>query len=227
MYFSDDKRNQFEKFTPRVEVFSLRMNKWRPLKNTVIPTVASHCGITVNSTVYWLKSRRFSTNSEGVWILSFDFISEVFEQIKLPDDVCYPLGEIEVLQLMKFEDSLSICICHRLPEINNKFHRPCCIWLISHKDGIVSSTLRFRVVLRDAEQPLNITRGGTLLMETFTGITSDLLSYNLKSMQHTNLEFRRNMDPDFRRDRIRRSPYNVETFFIESLGGDELLTSEM
>lgn len=210
MYFSH-KGNQFEKLIPNVELFSLRMNKWMPWtgnKNVIVSRVASKIGTTVNSTVYWLKEK----SSEGVWIMSFDFNSEVFGKIKLPDNVCHSLGEILDFQLMKFEGSLSVCVRNQLTCINTKFCRPCCIWLISHKDGVVSSTLRFEVVLEKFGQLLNITKGGALLMAKSIRSTSNVLSCNLKSMQYTYLEFHEH-------------PCTAETFFVESLGGDELLTS--
>ncbi|XP_074381489.1 F-box/kelch-repeat protein At3g23880-like [Apium graveolens] len=210
MYFNGLRGNQFEKLTPRVEVFSLRMNRWRPWRgdnNAVVSRVASKIGTTVNSTVYWLKDE-----SSGVWIMSFDFNNEVFGKIKLPNDVCHSLGEVRDFQLMKFEGSLSVCVRNHLTLIDKKFYRPCCIWLISHNDGVVSSTLRFRVVLKKIGQPLNITKGGALLMAKSIRSTCKVLSCNLQSMQYTYLEFHEH-------------PCNAETFFVESLGGAELLTS--
>ncbi|XP_074337715.1 F-box/kelch-repeat protein At3g23880-like [Apium graveolens] len=219
MYVNDRR----DELTPRVEVFSLRNNKWRPCrtKNTILPRVDSRTGITVNSTVYWLKRGSYTTNSEGVWILWYDFNSEVFGEIKLPDDVCYE--KIADFQLMKFEGSLSVCVRYRptkikksLTEIKNKkkLRQRCCIWLISHEDDIVSSTLRFRVVLKKFGEPLNITNGGDLLMKrSFAWRTSaTVLSCNLKKMQYRRLKFP-------------KAPYRVETSFIESLAGDELLIS--
>lgn len=214
MYFSDYRGNPCGKLTPRVEVFSLRMNKWRPwkgVKSIIIPRVVSEIGTTVNSTVYWVNEK----NSEGVWILSFDFNSEVFGNIKLPDDVCYSVGEIVDFELMKFEGSLFVCVCDRITTINGMLLRPCCMWLISHKDGIVSSTIRFRVVLEKFGKPLNITKGGALLMESLSPRSPPILSCNLKSNHYKNFEFYK---------AIGYAP-NIDTFFIESLGGDELLTS--
>lgn len=219
MYFNDHRGNQFGKLTPRVEVFSLRMNKWRPwreIKNRVVPRVASKIGTTVGSTVYWLKERR--SMSEGVRILSFDFNSEVFRQIKLPDDVCYSLGEVVNFQLMKFEGSLSVCVCKRGAELNGMLHQPCYIWLISREDGIVSFTMRFTFVLEKVGHPLNITKDGALLMASLSpGSTTSVLSCDLKSVHYKYLEIYKSIG--------NAQPPNVDTFFIESLGGDELLTS--
>lgn len=49
-------------------------------------------------------------------------------------------------------------------------------------------------------------------MESLAGSTSPVLSCNLKSMQYEYVQFH-------------KPPYRVETFFVESLAGNELLTS--
>lgn len=197
---------------PRVEVFSLRMNNWREIQNPFVPQVASYIGTTVNNSVYWEDTQ---TYFKQVSILSFDFNSEVFGQVKLPDDVRYCLGEAAIFQLMTFEGSLSVCVSIDLTESDGMLIQPCCIWLMRHEDGIVSWTMRFKVVLKEHVWPLNITRGGTLLMASLSRPIVGLLSCNIKSKK----------DPQLGKPLVNKY-CAVDTSFIESLllfeGGDEL-----
>lgn len=209
----DDKGDLVEKVLPKAEVFSLRMNKWREIENTIGPRLASFKHTTtVNSISYSLHTHRLETYSEEVWILSFDFNNEVFGQMKLPDHVRYCFGGTAYFNLMKIEGSLCVCVFSNCVSGDIRTE-PCCIWVMRNEDGIVSWTKRFNVVLKDFGFPLQITKSGSLVMLSLTSnsLANSIMSCNLKSLQSKYLGFDNSFDKEV------KLPATVDTSFMESL----------
>lgn len=227
-YPAKKKRNKRGKLAPKVEIFSLQVNKWRSIETPTVPRVVLGSGTTINSSAYWINNLHTRTYHEEVWILSFDFNNEVFGQLKLSDDVRYCLGEAALFKLMQFEGSLSVCVYKVGDSIggdSNGLSQPCCIWLMRQEDGIISWTIRFKVVLNELGCPYKITRSGTLIMMSlFYGSPNrSIMSCDLNSMQYKYLEFDNPLVKNV------TTPATIDTCFIESLvmhvGGDELLKS--
>ncbi|KAL8109469.1 F-box/kelch-repeat protein At3g17530-like [Apium graveolens] len=206
------------KLRPKVEVYSLRTNKWRKIRNPGVPRVAYNCGVPVgNSMVYWLERNRGMSCFEEGYVVYFDFSREVFGQIKLPDDVCKCVGLRAEFTLMNFEGKLAVCVYDEAKERNGMKLLPCCIWLMSHEDGKVSWTPRFKVVLREHACLFRLSRSGALLMLSASGSVQGLVSCDLNSQ-------------DLRLTKpLVTEPCSVDPSFVESLlmleGRDELLKS--
>lgn len=211
---------------PKVEVFSLKENEWREIENVRVPKVAdAEIGVTVGGMVYWIGgSGEPQARVDEVWIMSFDFDSEVFGLVKVTDEVRYCLGESAFFRLMKFKDSLSVCV-FRKDESGGKFNQPCCVWLMKREAGIVSWTIGFKVDMKIATVPLSISKSGTMLMVVRHPFFPEaaIVSCNLKSMCYKNLGFRQQLDRPVLR------PSSCDTSFVESLvmleGGNVLLKS--
>ncbi|XP_074368699.1 F-box protein CPR1-like isoform X1 [Apium graveolens] len=205
MYWDQNPGKLVGEFAPVVEVFSLREKKWREIENTRVPRVASNViGISVGHMVYWLdRVGRTENHSCTVCLMSFDFRNEVFGLMKLTDDVRYCLGDCASFSLMKFKDSLAICV-FKINGSNGIYSQPFQIWLMSHEDGTVSWTLHSEFVYEQVQWPVTITKSGRLLMSC---------------------------DTDSPRMAIIRVPPCLDTSFIESLvmheRGSELLELEI
>lgn len=195
MYHDQNPDNLVGKFAPKVKVFSLKEKEWRVIENPRIPRVAGReIGTNVDGMVYWLDCLH---TADEVCLMSFDFENEVFGLLKLTDDVRYCLGESVYFNLMKFKDSLAVCV-FQINESNGIYSQPCHIWLMSHEDGVISWTSHSKTVYEQVRWPLSITKSGRLV--TSTDEASDTLVI---------------------------TPPCVDTSFIESMvmheGGAELL----
>lgn len=203
---------------PKVEVYSVKTNRWRRIRNPGVPRVAYHCGMTVgNSITYWLDRNGPKSFIEEEYLVYFDFNREVFGQIKLPDDVCKGLGKTADFTLMNFEGKLAVCVYAEIKESNGMKLTPCCIWLMSHEDGKVSWTPRFKVVLREHAWPFCLSRSGALLMLLSSGLVRGVVSCDLNSQ-------------DLRLSKpLVTEICTLDALFVESLlmlkGRDELLKS--
>ncbi|XP_074336429.1 F-box/kelch-repeat protein At3g23880-like [Apium graveolens] len=101
----------------KVEVYSLRKQTWRRIKDPIVPRYGSADGVYVNGSFYWFETTFPTTlgdvrynNSEDLWILSFDFETEVFGEFKVPRKVALCLGTNAKFRLMEFEGSLAVCM---------------------------------------------------------------------------------------------------------------------
>lgn len=139
------------------------------IENPRVPRVASNViGISVGHMVYWLdRVGCTETHSCKVCLMSFDFKNEVFGLLKLTDDVRYCLGDSASFNLMKYKDSVAICV-FIINGSNGIYSQPCHIWLMSHEDGTVSWTLHSEVVYEQVQWPLTITKSGRLLVSRYT-----------------------------------------------------------
>ncbi|KAL8107960.1 hypothetical protein AgCh_024388 [Apium graveolens] len=109
VYCVDSKYSFFGDVAPKVEVYSLRKQTWKKIKDPVVPRLAFNEGIYVNGSFYWLE--QFVNQEENdLWILSFDFENE--------------------------------------------------------KNSIISWSLRFRAIIKEDGSPIDITKRGTILIET-------------------------------------------------------------
>lgn len=215
----DNKGDLVGKVVPKVEVYSLRMNRWREIENSIGLQLSSFkVNTTVNSIMYGISTLHPETYSQEVWILSFDFNNEVFGQRKLPDAVRYCLGETAYFNIMKFEGSLCVCVFDK--SIGDTKTQRFCIWLMRNElDGTISWTKRFNVaLLKRLGFPLQLTKSGTLIL--LIGGNA-IVSCNPKRLQCKCLAF------DNSSDHKVKWPATVDTSFVESLvmlaGGDILL----
>ncbi|WOG84290.1 hypothetical protein DCAR_0103473 [Daucus carota subsp. sativus] len=207
-FCKDDVGCLLGKVAPKVEVYSLKTNKWRRIRNPVVPRVARDSGKTVgNSMTYWLDrdpEKLYSCSEEG-YIVYFDFNREVFGQIELPDDVRNCVGLMATFKLMTFESKLAVFVFNDVQESNGLKLMPSCIWLLSHEDGKFSWTPRFKVVLGEHVFPFSLSRSGALIVLSACPPVPGLVSCNLKSQD---LRLTKPLVTD---------PCSVDTAFVESL----------
>ncbi|KAL8156798.1 hypothetical protein AgCh_001778 [Apium graveolens] len=190
VYVGDKGQNLCGEVAPKVEVYSFRKNTWRRLKNHGVRRLVDGYGAYVDGSFYWVermepKSIFTTLKSKNLRILSFDFESEVFEEVRLPVGVPDCLGTITPFQLMEFEGLLAFCVLDTFDSSDEDLTYPYCMWLMRQENGVRSWTLRFRTVLKEGGTPVNITKNGTLVIEIFRMGSPDitnLVSYNLKSM---------------------------------------------
>ncbi|KAL8156810.1 hypothetical protein AgCh_001789 [Apium graveolens] len=192
VYVEDAKFMLLGEVAPKVEIFSLRKNTWRRIKDAVVPILAFDSGTYVDGSFYWLEMscpesvEIRKSKGKKFRILSFDFVNEAFGEVKVPVDALDSSGEVGgPYKLMKFEGSLAFCV---LVGDGN----PYCIWLMRHENGVFSWRLRFKAVLKVLGWPLNITNNETLIVEKYslTGVgVTNLFSCNLKSRDHKDLGF--------------------------------------
>ncbi|CAI9090078.1 OLC1v1024768C1 [Oldenlandia corymbosa var. corymbosa] len=95
-YFLDASTSVASQNVTHVEVFSLKTNTWREIK---APNVAlwylcdSFSRAFLNNCVHWRAFRKDDTMDAPV-ILSFDFLNEVFGEVKLPDQYNFQVSVI-------------------------------------------------------------------------------------------------------------------------------------
>lgn len=118
-------------------------------------------------------------------MLSFDFEEEVFGDFKVPNDVFDSLGIITPFRLMDFEGTLALCVFD-VQHCNKSVSKyPYGIWLLRKENDALSWTMRLEVVLKEGGPPLNITKNGTLVIESFGREmfeVTTIVSCNLKTM---------------------------------------------
>ncbi|KAL8156807.1 hypothetical protein AgCh_001787 [Apium graveolens] len=232
VYVRDDKDKLFADLAPKVEIFSLRKNTWRKLKDPGVPRLVYDHGVYFNGSYYWLELNQLGTErANGCYgtemrIMSFDFHTELFGLLKVPDDVPCNLGRCPH-KLMQVEDSLALCVIDAPHRDKGNTRFPFSIWLMRQENGVVSWTLRFRPLLKYFGSPLGITKNGTLIIESFRTNEHDetcIISCNIKSMIYKVHEF------GIARNPISQSFFDVSTvdaLFPESLimyeGGKSLL----
>ncbi|XP_074336415.1 F-box protein CPR1-like [Apium graveolens] len=199
VYVRDKMLNFWGDVAPKAEVYSLKKNTWKKIKDPGVPRLGANTGVYVNGSFYWLEMKRPSTqvmgrpyNSTDLWMLSFDFDGEVFGEVKIPKKVSNCLGVGARFKLLEFEGSLALCVFDVQHSTGVTLH-PSCVWLMRQENGVVSWNLLFRAELKDAGYPMKITKAGTLLVETYPlrgrfDVTS-ILSCNLKTMQYKDLGF--------------------------------------
>ncbi|XP_074332946.1 F-box protein At5g49610-like [Apium graveolens] len=219
VYPADDGGYACRKVPPKAEIYSLKRNTWRRIKDPGVPLLGYHSGITVgNNMVYWLNTRMSRDFNEQAWLLSFDFNTEMFGSIKLPDEVRYCLGVKANFNLLKFEGKLAVFVLNERKETNGTISQPCGIWLMSHEEGKISWNLIFKIVLKEHMWPLNVSRGGTLLQVSYASSNRSLFFCNLVSE-----------DLQQSKPLVTEPGGFVEAHFMESLllleGKDELLKS--
>lgn len=85
-------------------------------------------------------------------------------------------------KLMNFYGSLVVCVFDVDKEPDHHY----CIWVISHKNDEMLWTILFRVSLKKVGWPLNVTKNGTVVMDSYTKLSNGrtLFSYNLDNMQY-------------------------------------------
>ena len=222
IYVEDDQGELLGDVAPKVEIFSLRENVWRKIKNPGVPRLDIEDGVYVDGCYYWLEKNYAIVEDTSTFhgnnprIVSFDFHSELFGEFNLPDDLSQILARNPINKLMRFEDSLALCV---LDEQLNKGDSGStyCIWLMRQEDGVITWTLRFRYVLRECGYPLAITKNGTLVIEPFSSENLGVASivFCNQSMIHKDHGFGKGNGPE-----VSKSVFNlssVDTFFPESL----------
>lgn len=160
--------------------------------------------------------------------MSFDFNNELFGEFEVPDDLPLSLGKRSPYKLLKYENSLALCLIDAPLNDKGVASYPYYIMSMKQENGVVTWTLCFKFVLKEFGYPLDITKNGTLITESVRsesdGVTS-IISYNLKSMIHKDHGFGKRGGPDV--SRYVRNPSTVDTSFPQSLimyeGGKSML----
>nr|XP_017225321.1 PREDICTED: putative F-box protein At5g15670 [Daucus carota subsp. sativus] len=142
IYVEDDQGELLGDVAPKVEIFSLTENVWRKIKNPGVPRLDIEDGVFVDGCYYWLERNyaivddTSTCHGHKLRIMSFDFHSELFGEFNLPDDLSQILARNPINKLMRFEDSLALCV---LDEPLNKGDSglPYCIWLMRQENGVV------------------------------------------------------------------------------------------
>ncbi|KAL8156806.1 hypothetical protein AgCh_001786 [Apium graveolens] len=192
VFVKDDKKKLFGEVAPKVEIYSLRKNTWTKLKDPGVQRLVYDHGIYFNGCYYWLELNQPGTErANGCYgtkmrIMSFDFHTELFGLLKVPNDVPCNLGRCPH-KLMEVEDSLALCVIDAPHRDKGDTRFPFCIWLMRQENGVVTWTLRFRPLLQYFGSPLGITKNGTLIIESYRTNKLDetcIVSCNLKSMIH-------------------------------------------
>lgn len=93
--------------------------------------------------------------------MSFDFVNEVFGEIKVPEDFPHRFERVGPSRLMQFERSLALCFSDWRMGNKDASTYPYCIWLMRQENGVISWTLHFRAVINEFGRPMNITKTGT------------------------------------------------------------------
>lgn len=188
VYVGDKGQKLCGEVAPKVEVYSFRKNTWRRLKYHGVRRLVNGYGAYADGSFYWVEREEpkdFGVlKSKNLRIVSFHFQTEVFGEVKMPDNVPEFLGMITPFQLMEFEGSLAFCVLDTFDSSDEARTYPYCMWLMRQENGVSSWTLRFRAVLKGGT-PLNITKNGALVIEIFRMGSLDItniVSYNLKSM---------------------------------------------
>ncbi|XP_017222097.1 F-box/kelch-repeat protein At3g23880-like [Daucus carota subsp. sativus] len=234
VYSMDNKCNHLGEVCPKAEIYSLRKQTWRKIKDSAVTRLGASDGVFVKGRFYWLEMKKPITqetgrpyNSKDLWMLSFDFDNEVFGELKFPENVSNCLGRGSRYKLMEFEGSLSLCV-YEVQCCNGVVVHPYRLWLMMQGNGVITWTLRFKVALKEGGFPMSITKAGTVLIETIRGLPNDLsgiISCNLKSLWYKDLGF-------YKHGGVESSlfcpeDFTVDTSFVESLvmyeGGKSLL----
>uniref|UniRef100_A0A162AMU1 F-box domain-containing protein n=1 Tax=Daucus carota subsp. sativus TaxID=79200 RepID=A0A162AMU1_DAUCS len=225
----DEKGKVYEEVAPRAGIYSLREHAWKELKNSKVPRLIREDETYVDGRFYWLgtmllpetydgwylNSLPYRPDPEQLRILSFNFDTEEFgELLKLPDEVSSCVGQATEFRLMEFEGSLCVCVSDIKYDSGGQLFY---IWSMRSENGVISWSLRFRFLLKvRAARPLNITKSGSLIIESFGDYsnwsTRILISRNLKSMHDRDIGIFK-----FEEYAENSSISTVGTHFMESL----------
>ncbi|XP_017239996.2 F-box/kelch-repeat protein At3g23880-like [Daucus carota subsp. sativus] len=223
----NEKGKVFEEVAPKAEIYSLRENAWKEIKNSNVPRLIREKGTYVDGKFYWLgtippetyndlypSDLLYSHDPEQLRILSFNFDTEEFgELLKLPDEVSSCVGQAAKFKLMEFEGSLCVCVYDIQYDSPSQLF---CIWSMRSENGVISWSLRFRFLLKEGEsRPLNITKSGSLIIQSYgdyhRGSSARIFSCNLKSIHDRDIGF----------SKFEYTKYwvisTVDTHFMESL----------
>ncbi|XP_074332791.1 F-box/kelch-repeat protein At3g23880-like [Apium graveolens] len=224
VYVQDGFGRQFGDVEPKVEVYSFRKNTWRKLKDVGVPRLAIEDGAYVNGIYYWLELKQPCTPEartcygNKLMMLCFDFDKEVFGDFKVPNDVFDSLGRLTPFRLMDFQGSLALCVLEVQRCNKEKSRYPYGIWLLRKENNSVSWSLCNKVVLKKGGPPLNVTKNGTLVIESFGPErfdVSSIVSCNLKTMILVDHGFGKHGGPEV--SQFVMAPATVDTSFPESL----------
>lgn len=225
VYKVDSKMRRFGDVAPQVEIYSLRRRTWTRMKDPKVPRLVSANGTCVNGSYYWLAEAKPGTQDvdktkcalDELWVLSFDFDTEMFGELKLSDEICKCASKIGQCQLMVFEGSLCVCVFGR-EQSNGVTSYPYYIWAMRQENGGIFWDLRFKVGLEQSGWPMNITKSGMLVIESCPLQRLDMTSIfsrDLKSNRYKNLGFGKcgGIEDDVM---YLVAPATVDTSFVES-----------
>ncbi|XP_063938148.1 F-box protein At4g22390-like [Daucus carota subsp. sativus] len=234
VYVQDGKGKQFGEVAPKVEVYSLRKNTWKKMGDSRVPRLVNEMGAYIDGRYYWVEMKQPGTEEfnklkgNELKIMSYDFETQLFGEFNVPNRVPRLFGVIAPFKLMGFEGSLALCSldpdCYNL--VPPKYPFP--IWLRRQRKGVGSWVLLATAVLKQYGHPLNITKTGTLIVESFQSQRPDethIVSINFKSRISKDHGYGKHGGPDVSREVL--APSTVDTSFPQSLimyeGGKSLL----
>ena len=112
IYVEDDQGEVLGDVAPKVEIFSLRENVWRKIKNPGVPRLDIENGVFGYGCYYWLEKNSAivedtsTCHGNKARIMSFDFHCVLFGEFNLPDDLSQILARNPINTPMRITCSL-------------------------------------------------------------------------------------------------------------------------
>ncbi|KAM7480729.1 hypothetical protein LguiB_005312 [Lonicera macranthoides] len=209
---------------PNVAVYSLATNSWRPF-NVASPHINEivHSNPTyLNGASYWLPDGVVSTNGKrirSINIVSFDMRSDVFHDIRVPDNVAnLDISSHDIRLVLHNDDYIALLV-------SNNINPPTYvvesidIWVMEHKEVGGCWTRLFTVGLGphlQLQNPLGFWKNYNEIF--FTTKTEKLVLYNSDTDQITHLGVQCDPDPYDYRNPLQIFNYNES---LISVGGQK------
>ena len=179
------KNNTFTDTTWRVDIFRLSSGAWKSLsinlpRRTVVLAEnydQDNAQAVIDRFIYWLAFDRISRSN---LIISFDMISEIFTEIRLPDNLAVNHNLHNELSLRKFNGSLVV-----LEDIYHYFDVPeYGVWMMENGD-LKSFIKLYTITAKEIVDVFGFRKSGEVLIEAAKRFSSEedseLLVYDPKS----------------------------------------------
>ncbi|KAM7480848.1 hypothetical protein LguiB_005431 [Lonicera macranthoides] len=185
---------------PNVAVYSLATNSWRPF-NVASPHIYKIChsnSTYLNGACYWLSDRVLPTNGKyirNINIVSFDMGSDVFHDIRVPDNVDNLEISSHDIKLVLHNDTIALLACDYISP-RDYVVESIEIWVMKHEEGGECWTRLFTLGLwphLQLEKPLGLWKNYNEIF--FTTITQKLVLYNSDTVEITHLGVQCDLDP--------------------------------
>ncbi|KAK3031222.1 hypothetical protein RJ639_036877 [Escallonia herrerae] len=202
VYCWDEDYNYLGRVAPKVEVYSLRKDSWRVVKNAVVPKVGNHrLWVCVKGSIYWMKTEKKRGPYES--IVSFDLSNEVFNEVKLPKHFRDEVGQEAIFTVLEYKGLLSVCVFDISKDYGGQHLS---LWVMKGGVPAVSWTRQYKIILKEGVGwPVKFSCSGKAVMETVDRVPkpTSLISCDLDTRKFMNL--------------ASDGPYTVDAAFMESL----------
>ncbi|KAL6976163.1 hypothetical protein U1Q18_024953 [Sarracenia purpurea var. burkii] len=170
---------------PAVEIYSLRTNSWRTIEILIPYFIINPISKAfLNRCIHWMATRT-RKNHHDDFIVSFDMVGEMFQEIKLPNcslDGGALTGSVAVLRE-------SLCLFARGNEAGNEVWE---IWAMKEYGVVESWSKQFIINNNEGiSWPLGFMKNGEVILGTIEG---ELSLYDTKSQQVKDLYMHGNPD---------------------------------